>query len=140
MKTGEEIALKAKQIIVVRKDLNMRKGKIAAQSAHASMAVILDCMKESVVDGDITRTLILEEGTALYDWLEGKFTKVCVSVNSEDELLEIYRRALDSGLICSLIQDAGITEFKGIPTYTCVAVGPGYENEIDAITGHLPLL
>ncbi len=140
MKTGEETALKAKQIIVVRKDLNMRKGKIAAQSAHASMAVILDCMKESVVDGDITRTLILEEGTALYDWLEGKFTKVCVSVNSEDELLEIYRRALDSGLICSLIQDAGITEFKGVPTYTCVAVGPGYENEIDAITGHLPLL
>lgn len=140
MKTGEEIALKSKQVLVVRKDLNMRKGKIAAQSAHASMAVLLNIMEETSGEDGVALTLFLKNGTSLKDWVTGRFTKVCVSVNSEDELLETYRRALDSGLICSLIQDAGITEFKGVPTYTCVAVGPGYENEIDAITGHLPLL
>jgi peptidyl-tRNA hydrolase, PTH2 family len=76
---------------------------------------------------------------AMQDWLEGSFTKVCVSVNSEQELLAIYEAAIKAGLPCSLIKDAGHTEFKE-PTLTCCAIGPAYSGEIDKITGALSLL
>jgi PTH2 family peptidyl-tRNA hydrolase len=72
-------------------------------------------------------------------WLTGRFKKICVYVNSEQELLEIYNTALTNGLVCSIIKDAGLTEFHGIPTLTAVAVGPDKEDKIDAVTKHLPL-
>jgi len=65
---------------------------------------------------------------------------VCVSVDSEEELVDVYNKAKTAGLICSIIQDAGLTEFNGVPTLTCVAVGPDRSDKIDAITGKLPLL
>ena len=117
-----------KQIIVMRKDLNMRKGKMVAQGAHASMAAILQSNKE------IKKTPALEE------WLNGRFTKICVSVNSEEELLTVYNQAKEAGIICSLITDAGLTEFNGVPTITCAAIGPDYPEEIDPITKDLKLL
>ena len=123
-----------KQVIVVRKDLNMRKGKIAAQAAHASMAAILDLCKK---DG---KTLTLEMDERVEPWLNGKFKKICVSVNSEEELKEIYEKAKAKGLICSLILDSGLTEFGGVPTYTTVAVGPDLEEKINEVTSHLSLL
>jgi len=61
-------------------------------------------------------------------------------VDSEEELIGIHETAKASGLICSLIQDAGLTEFGGVPTYTCCAIGPAWEEEVDAITRHLKLL
>jgi len=118
-----------KQVIVIRKDLNMRKGKMIAQGAHASMAAILNHSNQ-VMDNPFIK-----------EWLEGSFTKIVVYVNSEQELLAIFSSAngfLD--LPCALIQDNGTTEFKGIPTYTAVAVGPGDNNLIDVITGDLKLL
>ncbi len=75
----------------------------------------------------------------MLEWLTGKFTKICVFVNSEQELLDIYNQALVSGIPCSLIKDAGLTEFKE-PTYTAVAIGPDFPDKIDPITKHLPLL
>ena len=73
-------------------------------------------------------------------WLSGRFTKVVVRVDSEAELLEVYQKAKDAGLPCSLIQDSGATEFHGVPTYTAVAIGPDEAEKIDAITGQLKLL
>lgn len=116
-----------KQVIILRKDLNMRKGKMVAQGAHASMAAILYKGK------------LLQE-SRVENWLANSFTKICVSVNSEYELLELFSKARDNGLICSLIQDNGLTEFNGVPTYTAVAIGPDKVEVIDQYTKHLPLL
>src|SRR5262245_52965994 len=78
----------AKQVIVMRKDLNMRKGKMIAQGAHASLKVLLDRRRGGVED-----TCVLELTPAMAAWIAGRFTKVCVSVGSEAELDEIHRRA-----------------------------------------------
>lgn len=123
-----------KQTIVLRKDLNMRKGKMVAQGAHASLRAILMLGHEE--DG----RFVIPLDERLAPWLLGRFKKICVSVNSEAELLELHERARQAGLIAALIQDAGLTEFGGVPTYTALAVGPDREDRIDAITGLLPLL
>lgn len=122
-----------KQIIILRKDLNMRKGKLVAQGAHASMGAILALMKR---EGN-TLTLEMDERTE--PWLTGRFKKICVYVNTEQELLDLHKQALDAGMVCSLIQDAGLTEFGGVKTYTAVAIGPDREDKVDVLTKHLPL-
>jgi len=141
-----------KQVIVVRKDLNMRKGKMVAQGAHASLKVIVDQLKRLPrVGSGFTGSLPSErkyhefelevlKDSALDAWLSGRFTKICVYVNSEDELLAVYNQAQTAGLMCSLIMDAGLTEFGGVPTMTCCAIGPDWPEDIDKITGKLPLL
>lgn len=124
-----EIGMKSqrKQVIVLRKDLGMRKGKMVAQGAHASLGAVLHGGKLKT-DPDTTA------------WIEGRFTKICVSVDSEEELLEIYKQAGLAKLNRSLITDAGLTEFDGVPTKTAVAVGPNKPEAVDKITGHLKLL
>ena len=122
-----------KQIIVLRKDLNMRKGKLVAQGAHASMGAILSLCKQ---EGN---TLVLDMDDRVKPWLTGRFKKICVYVNSEAELLAIHEQAKEAGLVTSLIQDAGLTEFGGVKTYTAVGVGPDQEDKIDAVCKHLPL-
>ena len=117
-----------KQVIVLRKDLKMRKGKMIAQGAHASMAAILT-PRHNISDNEYVEK-----------WLKGNFTKIVVSVNNEDELLIIHAQAVLSGLPCSIITDKGLTEFHGIHTKTAVAVGPGPDYIIDQITGDLKLL
>ncbi len=131
--------METKQVIVIRKDLKMRKGKMVAQGAHASMKAILD---EGYVQRDEhgLPTYVVPMSNEMDDWLAGIFTKVCVSVDSEDELLDIYEQAKYQGMCCSLIQDVGKTEFKGVPTYTAVAVGPAEVEIVNTITGHLKLL
>ena len=113
-----------KQIIILRKDLNMRKGKMVAQGAHASLSSVLENLDHPSVK----------------QWLSSKFTKVTVSVNSEEELKEVYENAKKAGLIASLIVDEGLTEFHGIKTPTAVAVGPASPEELEPITGALKLL
>ena len=125
-----------KQVIVVRKDLNMRKGKIAAQSAHASMGAILNYNIGTEPD-----TIVLDLSyKPLQEWLSGRFAKICVSVDSEEELLAIYELAKRNNVNVKLIQDAGLTEFNGVATLTCLALGPDYPENLDPITGHLKLL
>lgn len=114
----------------------MRKGKIAAQAAHASMGVILHAM----IPEGTSRRLDLVPGTPLHDWLNGSFTKVVVSVNSEAELHALHARAREAGVLCCLIQDSGLTEFGGVPTYTALAVGPALPSDLEPLTGSLPLL
>jgi len=123
-----------KQTIVLRKDLNMRKGKMIAQGAHASLRAVLQLGRRE--EGNFV--IPLDE--RLEPWLLGRFKKICVSVNSEAELLSLHEAARDAGLITALIQDAGLTEFGGVPTYTALAVGPDREDRVDAITGSLALL
>ena len=123
-----------KQTIVLRKDLNMRKGKMVAQGAHASMRAILQLGRR---EGG---NFIVPLDERLEPWLLGRFKKICVSVNSEAELLQLHQQAKAAGLITALIQDAGLTEFGGVPTYTALAVGPDTEDRVDLVTGSLPLL
>lgn len=112
-----------KQVIVIRKDLKMRRGKECAQSCHASMKATLENMADPRVK----------------EWLAGIFTKIVVTVDSEEELLSVYQNAKDRGLICALIKDNGLTEFKGVPTHTAVAVGPDSPENLGPVTGHLKL-
>lgn len=129
-----------KQVIVVRKDLNMRKGKIGAQCAHASMKILCDLMEKEPMPGDKELWgFVLDLDEPLAYWLKGIFTKIVLYCNSEVELLELYAKAENKGLLCSLIQDAGNTEFNGIPTYTCIGIGPDESSKIDEVTGHLKL-
>ena len=131
----------SKQILIIRKDLGMRRGKQIAQGSHASLKVLLDMMNPHPNEsGQEERTLYIDHGSALDDWINGRFTKICVSVDSLDELTAIYEKAKSAGILCSLITDAGLTEFNGVPTITCAAIGPCWSTEVDPITGHLKLL
>lgn len=125
-----------KQIIVVRTELNMRKGKLAAQVAHASLGVVLNLMQ---AEGD-SRRLPLPDGTPLHAWVTGCFKKIVVGVNTEAELHALHERAKEAGLLCCLIRDSGLTEFGGVPTYTTLAIGPAESEVLAPITGALRLL
>lgn len=133
-----------KQVIVVRKDLNMRKGKIAAQVAHASMMFIYTALamnqETTTVAGRKACQLqgwFTEDET---EWLLSNFRKVVAYVDSEAELGELYNQALKAGIISHQVVDSGLTEFHGVSTLTCIAIGPDQDEKIDAITGHLKLL
>jgi PTH2 family peptidyl-tRNA hydrolase len=132
-----------KQVIVIRKDLGMRKGKMCAQAAHASMKAILDELYRipfGIDDCQINFQMLLKKDDPLTKWIEGIFTKVVVSCDSEEELLALKSRADIYKVRNALIQDAGKTEFHGESTYTALAIGPDYPEKIDKVTGHLKLL
>jgi PTH2 family peptidyl-tRNA hydrolase len=131
-------------VIVMRKDLGMRKGKMIAQGAHASLKVLLDAgaieRSERGSRDEAGARFTFPLDAALTAWLGGRFTKICVSVDSEAELDAVVERARAAGVPCALVVDAGHTEFHGVPTKTCCAVGPAWSDAVDAITGGLPLL
>lgn len=140
------MSYKSKQMIVVRRDLKMRKGKIAAQAAHACVEVTLMALAregrlEQVHAGDNRVWLDhpLFDTTPLTSWFDSGIAKVCVYVDSEEELLEIERQGREQGFCVALIRDAGLTEFDGEPTLTCLAFEPLFPEQIDPITGELPL-
>ena len=120
-----------KQVIVMRKDLKMRRGKEIAQACHASIAFLTRKLQ-----GEKTNVKISD---AAREWIESGFTKICVQVQSEEELMEIKNKAECAGLDVHLVTDAGKTEFDDVPTKTCLAIGPDQASKIDAITGGLSL-
>lgn len=134
---------RTKMILVVRKDLNMRTGKIAGQCAHAACGILVSRLKRIPI-WSLPYEVIkfcCKKNEPLYIWLfQEAFTKICVYVNSEKELLEIWNAAVEEGVDTKLIRDAGRTEFHGEETLTCCAIGPDFEEKINLITGHLPLL
>lgn len=75
-----------------------------------------------------------------YIWLNTGHKKIVVSVDSLNDLLLIYDQAKKANLNVSIITDSGFTEFHGVPTQTCIAIGPNFDNEIDIITKDLKLL
>lgn len=130
-----------KQAIIIRKDLHMRRGKEIAQGSHASMGAILKLMR-SYTDEDgnnITKSLMYKDDSALAEWLEHKFTKICLYVNSEEEMLELAKKADDLSVLNCLITDSGATEFHGVPTITALAIGPDWASKVNAITKDLKL-
>lgn len=122
-----------KQVIVIRKDLKMRRGKEIAQGAHASMAFLSHVVRQAL-SGD-TLALSIPQ----VEWIMGLFAKVVVRVDSEEELVAVHEAAKAAGLDSHLIVDAGLTEFNGVPTATACAIGPDEAEKIDAITGSLTL-
>lgn len=129
-----------KQVIVMRTDLNMRKGKMAAQASHASMAVILNMMECEYNELYERRNLTIPVGSALDAWLNGPFKKICVGIESEAQLLDLYDRVKAAGIPVSKIIDSGLTEFGGEKTLTCIGIGPDYPEKIDPFTKSLKLL
>lgn len=142
----------AKQMIVMRRDLKMRKGKIAAQAGHACVeAVLMALARErrldqvrlaTAEDGSPTWVYLDSDGTphtALSDWFDAGVAKVCVYVDSEEALLDIADQGRERGFAVALIRDAGLTEFHGEATYTCLAFEPLRAEDVDPITGELPL-
>lgn len=125
-----------KQVIVMRKDLNMRKGKMCAQAAHASLKVFFDKM-QFIAENEARICNITPQ---MKEWMEGVFTKIVVGCSSKEELFDVHDLATNAGIPTALICDSGATEFKGVPTYTCVAVGPADAEEVDKITGGFALL
>ena len=123
-----------KQVIVMLHDLEMRRGKQIAQGAHASMSFICRRLQER---GSVSLNDFSECERA---WLTGAFAKMCCRVDSEEELMAIHEKAVEAGLEVKLITDSGKTEFHGVPTRTCLAIGPDDSEKIDAITGQLQLL
>jgi peptidyl-tRNA hydrolase, PTH2 family len=127
---------KSKQVILIRRDLKMRRGKEIAQGSHASMAFMTSRMR-SVADapGEVVMALKPQE----LDWVTRGMAKVCLKVNSEEELLDCHAQAQADGIESHLIRDSGRTEFNGVPTLTACAIGPDDPERIDRITGELTL-
>ena len=133
---GSDQARDVKQVIVIRRDLHMRRGKEIAQGAHASSAWLID-LAVDLLDPDGRGTPDLD-GAAL-QWMTRSSKKVAVQVRTEDELVALHTEALGRGLRSHLIRDAGTTEFGGVPTLTALAIGPNWSTEIDEVTGSLSL-
>ena len=151
--------METKQVIVVRHDLikgekAVRRGKMMAQVAHASLASLLKLFiitKSETIDGGFLEpgqiqynyNLSFGKDTMLDEWLNKKFTKIVVYVPGEKELLELYQKLCNNSdklIPFALITDSGLTEFKGVPTHTCLGIGPYISKDIDEFTGNLPLL
>ena len=135
--------MKTKQVIIMRKDLNMRKGKMCAQAAHASMGVFT--RKANIFYVHINPLffvgiMLFRLTVDMFHWFRSSFKKVVVGVDSEEELIRLATLAQMHNLPAALITDSGLTEFHGEPTVTCLAIGPAEESKIDAITGDLKLL
>ena len=137
---------KPKQMIVMRRDLKMRKGKIAAQAGHACVTAVLAALEKErrlgQVRAEVGGILLTPGGgaaTPLSEWFARGVAKVCVYVDSEEDLLAIDRKAKAAGLLSALICDNGLTEFHGQPTYTRLALEPALPEQVDPITGDLPL-
>jgi PTH2 family peptidyl-tRNA hydrolase len=114
-----------KQVIVVRSDLKMSRGKTCAQVAHASLSSAEKAME-------------YEKGW--YEaWKRGGQKKVVVKVQSERELFELYEMAKGQGLPCYIINDAGLTELPP-GTTTTLGIGPSPNELVDKLTGDLKLL
>jgi PTH2 family peptidyl-tRNA hydrolase len=110
-----------KQAIVARTDLGMGTGKLAAQVAHASLSAYEDA-------DDRTRKAWKGEGQK----------KVVLKGSGEDELFELADKAEREGLPNAIIRDAGHTQLDP-GTATTVAIGPGDDEIVDRVTGHLSL-
>jgi PTH2 family peptidyl-tRNA hydrolase len=124
-----------KQVIVIRQDLGMRRGKEIAQGAHAAMAWLSKRIRETFRECSAW----VDFSPAEAQWIGGSFKKVTCRVNSEEELLAVAARAREAGLQVEEITDSGETEFHGVPTLTCIAVGPDYEDRFTGVTDGLRL-
>jgi len=124
-----------KQVIVIRKDLKMRTGKACAQASHASMSFLTKNGQFGYHkdNQNLFYTDDFEEDVRIEidHWLKNSFRKICVYVNSEEELEELHQKAIDKGMISHMIVDNGATEFNGVKTKTCIAIGPAWDYKFE---------
>ena len=111
-----------KQVILIRKDLRLPKGKMAAQAAHAAVEGVLRSDKSMVKD-----------------WRMQGMKKIALSVEDLKELHKYVQEAKDLGIVTATITDAGRTVVEP-GTLTCAAIGPDNEEKIDSITGGLKMM
>lgn len=139
--------MSTKQIIVVRRDLNMPPGKLAAQVAHAGGLwlqrrlrlgdVVTPQHEGEIVVAPYIYTAELSE--AEHDWLSDNYTKVVVEVPDEATMHALKVQASEADLTVHVVRDLGRTVFKGVRTATCLAVGPDTAEKLDPLFRHLPL-
>ena len=138
---------KPKMVIVMRKDLKCPKGKYCSQASHAAVGAVIQALYNSRLEESDFR---LDEysykvrkdayvDSATKDWLTGEFTKITVSVENLEELEAIEAKARTAELNVCKITDNGHTCFDGVPTVTCLAIGPCYSSQVDPITKDLKL-
>jgi len=113
-----------KLVIVIREDLEMSPGKLAAQVAHAAVTCALNAK--------------VKTPKWFSEWFKEGQRKVVLRARDLDELKELKERARRANLTHTIIADAGLTELPP-NTPTCLGIGPAPEGEVDRITGSLPL-
>jgi PTH2 family peptidyl-tRNA hydrolase len=137
-----------KQVIVVRTDLNMPVGKISAQVGHAAGAFMTKDRKLYNTDMVSARGLPIkrlikefegEFADEVEQWIIQDYTKICLAADSEEQLVELYEKALEQGMEAHLIIDNGRTCFNNVLTKTVLAIGPHYVDKFE-ITSKLRLL
>lgn len=114
--------MELKQVIIIRNDLKLPKGKMAAQAAHAAVEAVMKSDKDKV-----------------REWKMSGSKKIALKVDSKEELYRYNQMAKDAGLKTGLITDAGRTVIAP-GTVTCTAIGPDDEEKIDRITGDLKMM
>lgn len=110
-----------KQVLVMRADLGMSPGKLAAQAAHAAILSYNKALRNDIDE-----------------WERTGITKIVLAVNSEQELISVYKKAVAEYLPCAIVSDEGRTEVEP-GTITGFGIGPANNVAIDRITGHLKL-
>lgn len=162
-KSDDHLPEKTKQVIVLRKlypdgkggTRQIRSGKIASQAAHASMIWLVRRVCEAAsppldrIIGKLSAYPGVRYTNEFNDlgftteeraWLTGKFTKIVLGVDTEEELVALHQKAIDAGLTSYIVTDSGLTEFNGEPTNTAIAIGPHSAHRIDELTKGLSLL
>ncbi len=124
VKRATRITEEPKMVILIRTDLNMTKGKATAQACHAVLAAYKDASRR---DPDM-----------LEAWEQTGQAKVTLKVESQDEMMQLVKKAKDFGVTAQYIRDAGRTQLAP-NTVTVAAIGPAPKTLLDLVTGHLKL-
>jgi PTH2 family peptidyl-tRNA hydrolase len=122
-----EIIDPVKQLIIIRTDLAMGKGKVVTQGSHASIAFALEILETHGLLTDIQK-----------QWILDGQKKITLKVGSEKELLEIYDKAGELGLVPRMIIDHGLTQLKG-HNRTCLSIDPEFESKLQPLKENLKL-